>query len=215
MARRSALPLTLVAALFACCANRAAFLLGPRPAPGRGSSAVARQVNIFEGFSLPDTQGNEPSGESSWDGARSAREADDSGGRIVECGMPLGVEFEERGKGDIYVKAVDESSDAWSQGVRPGAQLTFISATFGDEMWNTKGVGMTQFMTVLKSRFGSTISLKLEKEKQDFLQGFFAALQPKKDAEAEKNKKSQEELIAEFEAGEKDLEGKSFWNPFR
>jgi len=215
MARRSALPLILVAALCSYCANRAAFVLGPQLAPGRGSSPVARQVNIFEGFSLPDIQGDQPSGESSWDGERSAREADSSGGRIVECNMPLGIEFEERGKGDIYVKSVEQTSDAWSQGIRPGAQLTFISATFGDEMWNTRGVGMTQFMTVLRSRFGSTISLKLEKEKQSFLDGFFQSLQPKTSPEAEKNKKSQEELQAEFEKGERDLQGKNFWNPFR
>jgi len=212
MTRRSALPLTLVAALCACCARRAAFVLGPAPAPGRGNSAVARQVNIFEGFSLPDTQGNEPSGESSWDGARSAREAEGGEGRIVECGMPLGVEFEERGKGDIFIKEVDKASDAWAQGVRAGAQLTFISATFGDEMWNTRGVGMTQFITVLRSRFGSTIQLKLENEKKDFLEGFLQSLQPKKDP---KKQKSQEQLQAEFEKGEQDLEGKSFWNPFR
>lgn len=215
MSRRSALPLTLaVVALSACCLSQLAFVMGAGRTATQGAS-VARQVNIFEGFSLPDTQGSEPSGETGWDGARSAREvgADDKG-RIVECNMPLGIQFEERAKGDIYIKDVDQNSDAWDQGVRPGAQLTFVSATFGDEMWNTKGVGMTQFMTVLRSRFGSTIKIALEKENKSLLGDFFASLGGSQE-KTKKTTKSQEELMAEFESTEKDLGNKQFWNPFR
>merc|ERR1719198_196319 len=169
------------------------------------------KVNLFEG--LPSINFGEKF-DAEEAGTRSARLADTENSRLVECNMPLGVGFEERNGGDIYIKSVDPDSDAYAQGVRPGAQLSMISATFGDEMWNAERVGMTQFMTVLNSRFGSTISLALKKEDSNFIQSFFDSLTPKKPETAE-DKKKQANLQAEFEATEKALEDKSFWNPFR
>jgi len=194
---------------------RVAFVIGRGSAATTRESAIARQVNIFEGIFTSNVQGDEPSGESNWDGDRGAREADETQGRIVECNLPLGVEFEEKGRGDIYIKSVDQDSDAWSQGVRAGAQVTWMSATFGDEMWSARGVGMTQFMTGIRSRFGNTLKLSLDKENRGFLDDFFSSLQKSEEAQKPKSTKSQEELMKEFEAGEKNLEGKSFWDPFR
>jgi len=127
--------------------------------------------------------------------------------------MPLGIDFEERDGGDIYIRGVDESSDAWSQGVRPGSQLVMVSATFGDEMWNARKVGMTQFMTVVNSRFGSTMKLALEKEDSNILSSFFDALAPKEKTEADLKK--EKDLASVFDEEERKLDGKSMWNPFR
>ena len=82
-------------------------------------------------------------------GTKASRDADDPS-RVVEVTIPLGIDFEERDGGDIYIKSVDKSSDAYAQGIRPGAQLVMISATFGDEMWNTrKASNTTQFRQCL------------------------------------------------------------------
>lgn len=143
---------------------------------------------------------------------------------VVEVQMPLGIEFEERQGGDIYIKSVAEDSDAWAQGVRSGIQLVEISATFGDEMWNTRGVGMTQFTTVVNSRFGGSIKLALLQTGEEkgilssFLDGFSGSAK-KEEAPAQESKESAEQrqrsLAEEFEREEAVLEGKEMWNPFR
>lgn len=128
--------------------------------------------------------------------------------------MPLGIDFEERDGGDIYIKAVDKSSDAYAQGVRPGAQLVMISATFGDEMWNTRNVGLTQFFTVLNSRFGSTMKLALEKEDQNVLSAFMDAFAPAAKVE-EVDEQKQKDLEAMFDEEEEKLKkSPGLWNPF-
>merc|ERR1712039_988569 len=134
-----------------------------------------------------------------------------AGERLVECQLPLGIEFEEKDGGDIYIKSVEQDTDAWEQGVRPGAQLTMVSATFGDEMWSARKVGMTQFMQTLNSRFGSTISLALEKE--NILQNLFAAYAPKPETKDDKKKKAN--MADAFEREEAKLQDKGMWNPFR
>jgi hypothetical protein len=172
-------------------------------------------VNIFD-FNMPSVGGQELIKEEV--GTKSQREADESTSRLVECGLPLGIKFEEKDGGDIYIKEVDETSDAYSQGVRPGSQLVMVSATFGDEMWNTKKVGMTQFMTVLGSRFGSTVRLALEKENKQAAGGFWDSFAPKKpQTEAEKKEEAAKKanMAATFEEEEAKLADKNFWNPFR
>lgn len=169
------------------------------------------RVNIFDSFQLPKFGGDALDPEEI--GTRAQRMADESTSRVVECNMPLGIQFEERDGGDIYIKSADEDSDAYDQGVRPGAQLVMLSATFGDEMWNAKGVGMTQFTTVVNSRFGSTMKLALEKEDKNLLSGFFAALAPQLSAEEQKRKIAS--LEDEFEREEARLENTKLWNPFR
>jgi len=179
-----------------------------------GSRMPAR-VNIFD-FGFEAVGGQELNKKEV--GTKSQREADMATSRLVECSKPLGVQFEEKDGGDIYIKAVDPASDAYDQGVRAGAQLVMVSATFGDEMWNTKQVGMTQLMTVLNSRFGNTITLALEKENKAAAGGFFDQFAPKEpqteaDKQAEKNKKAK--MASTFEEEEAKLADKNFWNPFR
>jgi len=176
------------------------------------SSLVPRRYNIFEGLQGLQPAGGDVQQDPDEVGTRSQREADGIG-RLVECNLPLGLEFEEKDGGDIYIKSVEQDTDAWDQGVRPGAQLTMVSATFGDEMWNARKVGMTQFMQTLNSRFGNTISLQLEKENQNILQSFFEAAMPKPKTEDEKKRVAN--MNDAFEEEEARLQNKGMWNPFR
>jgi len=176
----------------------------PTAAP-KAAPKVPMRVKVFD-FPFLNNQDEEP-------GRQSSGDAEDAS-RVVEVSMPLGIDFEERDGGDIYIKAVDKSSDAYAQGVRPGAQLVMISATFGDEMWNTRNVGLTQFFTVLNSRFGSTMKLALEKEDQNVLAAFMDAFAPAAKVE-EIDEQKQKDLMAEFDQEEEKLKNSpGLWNPF-
>lgn len=156
---------------------------------------------------------NQPEQDPDEAGTRAARQPEDSS-RVVEVNMPLGIEFEEREGGDIYIKSVDKSSDAYAQGVRSGAQLVMISATFGDEMWSTRGVGLKQFITVVNSRFGGTTKLALEKEDQNVIQAFMEAFAPAPAPQMDEKKQNDLEKIFDEEE-EKLKNGPGMWNPFR
>uniref|UniRef100_A0A7S1WRY9 PDZ domain-containing protein n=1 Tax=Alexandrium catenella TaxID=2925 RepID=A0A7S1WRY9_ALECA len=212
--RRSTTAATLAAALLAviCCHAVLDAFVGLHPSATRAPTKVPMRVNIFEGLPKFPSMGGEQDPEEV--GTRSAREADESTSRLVEVNMPLGIEFEERSGGDIYCKTVDPASDAFSQGVRPGAQLVMVSATFGDEMWNARGVGMTQLMTVVNSRFGATMKLALEKEDKSFLSSFMEAFAAPK-VSSEDAAKKEKKLSSVFEEEEAKLQNKEFWNPFR
>jgi len=140
------------------------------------------------------------------------------GAKVVEVNLPLGVKFEEGDGGNIFIKDVEEDSDAWRKGVRPGAQMVSVSATFGDEMWNAKGVGMSQFTQTIASRFGQTIKLAiLQKDEAPFAAFMEAFTQRRKPAEGSvEEKKSQQDLMQEFAQAEAKLQDSpGFWNPFR
>jgi len=191
---RSAAAAAGLAALAALAALQLASRAFAGPAAGgRTPARVARQVNIFEGLPSLPAFGERLDPEET--GTRSARVVDESQSRLVEVNMPLGMAFEERDGGDIYISGVDESSDAYSQGVRPGAQLVMVSATFGDEMWNARKVGMTQFMTVVNSRFGSTMRLALEKEDQNVIGSFLEAFKPKEKTKDELRHHGEREML--------------------
>ena len=46
--------------------------------------------------------------------------------------------------------------------VKEGDILTMCSATFGDEMWSTRGVGLTRVLAAIRLRAGATVSLVFE-----------------------------------------------------
>jgi len=199
-------------ALACCRALITTFVGGPNATT---TPQVPARVNIFD-FNLPTVGGQEL--DPSEVGTKSQREADESNSRLVEISLPLGIRFEEKDGGDIYVKAVDESSDAYAQGIRPGAQVAMVSATFGDEMWQAEKVGMTQYMNVVNSRFGNTIRLALKNEDKNVLGGFLDQFKPKKpQTEAEKVAEAQKQanMASAFEKEEARLADKNFWNPFR
>jgi hypothetical protein len=185
---------------------------------GSRSAAVPllarRRWSIFGGFDFLEVSTHEENPDEV--GTRSQRQVD-ARERRVECSLPLGIEFKERDGGDIYVAAVEKGTDAWEQGVRPGVHVTMVSATFGAEMWTTRKVGMTQFLQVLNSRFGSSIALALEREDQSVLRNLrFAteAAHHRRRGEADEVARRNADMLHVFEREEASLQQKTSWNPF-
>lgn len=50
--------------------------------------------------------------------------------------------------------------------VKEGDIVTMCSATFGNEMWSTRGVGLTRVLAAIRVRAGPTVSLVLESPNQ-------------------------------------------------
>lgn len=89
------------------------------------------------------------------------------------------------------------------------------SATFGDQMWSTRGVGLNRVMAAIRLRSGATVKLVLEtpgqyKKKRDITakqlkdrEEAAAAAQAKKDS-----------LLKELEQDEQKLNPKKFFGLF-
>mmetsp|Transcript_19873 Transcript_19873/g.67316 ORF Transcript_19873/g.67316 Transcript_19873/m.67316 type:complete len:200 (-) Transcript_19873:201-800(-) len=93
---------------------------------------------------------------------RAARGAS-AGDRVVELNMPLGLDLEEDESGNVYVAKVRPGSNAAKSGaVFKGDIIAMCSATFGDEMWNTRGVGLARVTSTIQIRAGGDIKLVLE-----------------------------------------------------
>lgn len=96
--------------------------------------------------------------------------------------------------------------------VKEGDIVTMCSATFGDEMWSTRGVGLSRVLAAIRVRAGPTVKLVLEtpgqyKKKQEMTtKQLQAREEAKKAAQAKKD-----QLLAELEEDEKKLtKGKWF-----
>jgi hypothetical protein len=50
--------------------------------------------------------------------------------------------------------------------VKEGDIVTMCSATFGNEMWSTRGVGLTRVLAAIRVRSGATVSLVFETPNQ-------------------------------------------------
>jgi hypothetical protein len=46
--------------------------------------------------------------------------------------------------------------------VKEGDIVTMCSATFGDQMWSVRGVGLTRVLAAIRVRSGATVKLVLE-----------------------------------------------------
>lgn len=89
------------------------------------------------------------------------------------------------------------------------------SATFGDEMWSTRGVGLTRVLAAIRVRAGNKVSLVLEssggyKKKKNVTEKQIQARQ--KAAEAAQKKK--DALLSELESDEKRLKKGKFFGLF-
>lgn len=94
--------------------------------------------------------------------ARSARtaSADD---RSVELKRPLGIVLEEDDSGNVYVETLAPRGNAARSGiVKEGDIVVMCSATFGDQLWSTRGVGLTRVLSAIRVRAGPTVTLVLE-----------------------------------------------------
>lgn len=98
--------------------------------------------------------------------ARSARSAGVND-RVVELRRPLGVVLNADDDGNVYVETLAPKGNAARTGmVKEGDIVTMCSATFGDEMWSCRGVGLTRVLAAIRVRAGPTVKLVFESQNE-------------------------------------------------
>jgi C-terminal processing protease CtpA/Prc len=77
---------------------------------------------------------------------------------------PLGIILEEGDDGMVFIAKIDPAGNAAQSGfdIRVGDVITAVSATFGDEVWSTRGVGLDRVLKSIKIRSGDFVTLVLE-----------------------------------------------------
>merc|ERR1719162_659210 len=94
--------------------------------------------------------------------ARSARSAGFND-RVVELKRPLGLILNEDDSGNVFVENVAPRGNAARTGmVKEGDIVVMCSATFGDQLWSTRGAGLSRVLSAIRIRAGPTIKLALE-----------------------------------------------------
>ncbi len=89
------------------------------------------------------------------------------------------------------------------------------SATFGDQMWSTRGAGLTRVLAAIRVRAGPTVSLVFESTTQRKVKGAEVAKQAAAAKEAkERAQKKRDELLSELEADERKLKKGKFLGLF-
>jgi len=147
--------------------------------------------------------------------ARSSRQAgiDD---RVVELKRPLGLVLNEDGNGNVFVETVAPRGNAARSGiVREGDVVTMCSATFGDQMWSTRGVGLSRVLAAIRVRAGPTVKLVFEStnEKAKKTKNTSKAVKAAEDARIRAQLKK-DELLKELESDEKKLKKGKFLGLF-
>ncbi|KAG5188192.1 hypothetical protein JKP88DRAFT_353492 [Tribonema minus] len=119
--------------------------------------------------------------------ARAARKAGPND-RVVEIRKPLGLVLEENEKGDVFITKVKDNSNASrNPKVFPGDKISFISATFGDDLWSVRGAGLARVQNAVRVRQGDSVRLVLESTNESKSKIAAAA------AEAKERKKYEED----------------------
>jgi C-terminal processing protease CtpA/Prc len=86
-----------------------------------------------------------------------------AGDRTVELIQPLGLELDEDEEKNVYVKSIDADGRAARTGkIFVGDRIAMASATFGNDMWSCRGVGLSRVLTAIRMRNTSPVRLVLE-----------------------------------------------------
>lgn len=92
-----------------------------------------------------------------------AKRAISNADRAVAIQKPLGLVLEEGQDGMVFVAEMDPEGNAAESGeVNEGDVLVAVSATFGNEVWSTRGVGLDRVMKSIRIRSGEYVTLVLE-----------------------------------------------------
>lgn len=147
--------------------------------------------------------------------ARASRSAS-SGDNLVEMKRPLGLILDEDDDGNVFVKTVAPKGNAARTGlVNEGDIVTMCSATFGQQMWSTRGVGLTRVMAAIRVRAGPTVSLVFESQNQRQLKGEDVAKQAQAAREArERAQEKRNVLLKELESDERKMKKGKFLGLF-
>lgn len=143
--------------------------------------------------------------------ARQSRSASDSD-TVVDLMKPLGLILNEDDDGNVYVEKMAPKGNAARSGlVNEGDIVTMCSATFGNDMWSTRGVGLTRVLAAIRVRAGN--SVKLVFESQTAYQKKAAVTSAQMEAMEEARQRAQakkDNLLSELEKDEQKLSKKFF-----
>lgn len=147
--------------------------------------------------------------------ARQSRSAS-QGDNLVELKRPLGLVLDEDDNGNVFVQTVAPRGNAARSGlIKEGDIVTMCSSTFGDQMWSTRGVGLTRVLAAIRVRAGPTVSLVFESAQQKKVKGAEVARQAAAAKEAkERAQAKRDQLLAELEQDEKKLKKGKFLGLF-
>lgn len=147
--------------------------------------------------------------------ARASRSAG-SEDNVVELLKPLGLVLNQDANGNVYVETVAPKGNAARTGqVKEGDIVTMCSATFGDEMWSTRGVGLNRVLAAIRVRAGNTVKLVLESPDQYKKKAALTTQQRKAMEDAKQAaQKKKDQLLAELERDEERLKSKKFFGLF-
>eukprot|EP00522_Entomoneis_paludosa_P012028 CAMPEP_0172443956 /NCGR_PEP_ID=MMETSP1065-20121228/4137_1 /TAXON_ID=265537 /ORGANISM="Amphiprora paludosa, Strain CCMP125" /LENGTH=193 /DNA_ID=CAMNT_0013194369 /DNA_START=83 /DNA_END=664 /DNA_ORIENTATION=+ len=143
--------------------------------------------------------------------SRSAQ-ADDN---LVELIRPLGLILNQDEYGNVYVETVAPKGNAARTGkVKEGDIVTMCSATFGDEMWSCRGVGLNRVLAAIRVRSGP-VKLVFESQTQYEKKKELTSkqIQAQADAAAAAQKKK-DQLLTELEDTEQKLKKGKFLGLF-
>ena len=100
--------------------------------------------------------------------------------------------------------------------VKEGDIVTMCSATFGNEMWSTRGVGLARVLAAIRVRAGSTVKLALENPDEGKRKAALTAKQVKAANEARIAAQAKKDrLLSELEKDELKLKkGNKFFGLF-
>ena len=170
-------------------------LLAPARAlvPPQAPSTTKTILNSWQ----PNTNFNGEQENRLTDFERAARDAG-AGERKVTIRKPLGLVLDARPGGDVFVKEITPGGNAEPVGnVKVGDTIQMCSATFGNQMWSTRGAGLDRVMRAIEVRAGPTCSLVLQSkaEQRNFLADMFG-----------QQKKVQQQRIADAQTKREILE---------
>ena len=93
--------------------------------------------------------------------------------------------------------------------------MTMCSATFGDEMWSTRGVGLTRVLAAIRVRAGATVKLALESPSEYQKKRALTTKEIEAREEAQRAAQAKKDaLLAELEEDEKRLNKGKFFGLF-
>lgn len=147
--------------------------------------------------------------------ARAARSAG-SDDNVVELPKPLGLVLNQDANGNVYVETVAPKGNAARTGqVKEGDIVTMCSATFGDQMWSTRGVGLNRVLAAIRVRSGNTVKLVVESPDQYKKKAVTTTKQRQAMEDAKKTAQAKkDQLLNELEKDEERLKSKKFFGLF-
>lgn len=82
---------------------------------------------------------------------------------------PLGIILEEGDEGMVFIAKIDQNGNAARSNfdIRLDDVVVGVSATFGDDVWSTRGVGLDRVLKSIKIRSGDFVTLILESQDEN------------------------------------------------